>query len=165
MLSTRDGEPFTKKLPPAKSMSSGAASSMCAAISRPSPSPSAANRQRGAADCARAGTVAPHPEGNAPGIAVHDLDVVDRAAEFLRHDLGEGGLVSLAVRVRTGQDGDLPGGMNAHDARLIQTGLCDPSDPTMCDGARPQASMYADMPMPMYVPFARPAACSARRAG
>jgi hypothetical protein len=45
-----------------------------------------------------------------------DLDVLDRHAELVRHDLGEGRLVALAVAVRAGQDLDV--------ARRVELDLC-----------------------------------------
>src|SRR5260370_36690514 len=68
----------------------------------------AANRERPAA-------VAAHAERRGRGIAVHDLDALDRHAELVRHDLGEGRLVALAVAVRAGK--------HRHVARRVELDL------------------------------------------
>src|SRR5262249_60078321 len=55
---------------------------------------------RRAADCERARAVCAHAERNAPRVAMHDLDVLDRNAEPARNYLRESGLVSLPVAMR-----------------------------------------------------------------
>src|SRR3546814_3604788 len=56
--------------------------------------------------------------GDRAGIAVHDLDVLDRHAERRGDELREGGLVALAVAVGAGEDGDRAGRIEAHLRRL-----------------------------------------------
>jgi hypothetical protein len=68
----------------------------------------------------RAAAVGAHAERHAAGVAVHDLDVLHRDAQLGRHHLRKGGLVALAVAVRTGEDGDRAGGVHAHLAGLEQ---------------------------------------------
>ncbi len=77
---------------------------------------------RRAADRERARAVGAHAERNAAGVAVHDVDVVDRDAEPRRDDLRERRLVALAVAVRAGEDRDAAGRVHAHLARLEQPG-------------------------------------------
>ena len=43
--------------------------------------------------------VGAHSHGDAVGIALHDLDILDRQPKGVRDNLGEGGLVTLAVAV------------------------------------------------------------------
>ena len=77
---------------------------------------------RRAADGERARAVRPHAEQHAAGVAVDDVDVLDRDAELSRHHLGERRLVSLAVAVRAGEDGHAAGRVDAHLAGLEQAG-------------------------------------------
>ena len=58
---------------------------------------------RRAADRRRARAVGAHAERDAVGVAVDDLDVLDRDAEPLDDELREGRLVPLAVAVRAGE--------------------------------------------------------------
>ncbi len=58
---------------------------------------------RGAADRQRARAVGPHAVGDLGGVAVDDLDRLDRDAEPVGDELGERRLVPLAVAVRAGQ--------------------------------------------------------------
>src|SRR5690606_19989513 len=53
--------------------------------------------ERGAADRGAAAAVRPHAEGDAPGVAVDDLDIVQRHAQLLGYQLGEGRLLTLPV--------------------------------------------------------------------
>ena len=46
-------------------------------------------------------SVGAHAEQDAPGIAMDDFDIVHPDAETFGNDLGKGGLVPLAVTVRT----------------------------------------------------------------
>ncbi len=73
---------------------------------------------RRAADRDRARAVGAHAERNASGVAVHDLDALERHAEPVRDDLREGRFVALAVTVRAGEHGDRAGRMHANLARL-----------------------------------------------
>ena len=77
---------------------------------------------RRAADGDRARAVGAHAEQDLRGVAVHDVDVLDRHAETVGDDLREGGLVALAVRVRAGEHRDGAGGMHADLARFEQAG-------------------------------------------
>src|SRR6185295_18995904 len=77
---------------------------------------------RRAADRERAAAVRAHAERHAAGVAVDDLDVVDRDAELAGDELREGRLLALAVAVRAGEDGDRAGRMDPHLARLEQAG-------------------------------------------
>ena len=74
---------------------------------------------RGASDRQRTRAVGAHAEGNAPGIAVHDLDILDRDSQPARNDLRERRFVTLAVAVRAGEHGDSAGGIHAHLARFV----------------------------------------------
>ncbi len=68
------------------------------------------------------------------------LDVVDRQAEALRDELGEGGLMALAVAVRAGQDLDRADGIDPHLGRFPEAhARAERADGL--DGAMPQASM------------------------
>ncbi len=58
----------------------------------------------GTADREAAAAVGAHAEWNFSGIAVHDLNLVERDAELADDKLGEGGLVALAVAVGAGED-------------------------------------------------------------
>ena len=60
------------------------------------------------------------PNGVFAGVAVDDLDLLDRHAELVRHELGEGRLVALAVAVRAGQDLDVAGRVEPELRRLPQ---------------------------------------------
>ena len=75
----------------------------------------AADRRRAAA----VGIAAVMSNGCVPA---HDDDVLDGRAEFVRGDLGEAGLLSLAVRRRAGDDGNLAGHLDAHAAPFPTTG-------------------------------------------
>ena len=55
-------------------------------------------------------------------VSTHDDDVVDGHAEFVRGDLGEAGLLALAVRRRAGDDGNLARHLDAHAAPFPTTG-------------------------------------------
>src|SRR3546814_13560250 len=56
--------------------------------------------------------------GDRAGVAMHDLDVLDRHAERVGDELGEGRLVALAVAVRAGEDGDRAGRVETHLRRF-----------------------------------------------
>ena len=77
---------------------------------------------RGAADGDRARAVGAHAEQDLRGVAVHDVDVLDRQAEAVGDHLRERGLVALAVRVRAGEHRHAAGRVHAHFARLEQPG-------------------------------------------
>ena len=66
------------------------------------------------ADRARARAVGAHAELHLVGVAVHDADIVDRDAEPFGDDLGERGLVTLAVLVTAGEDFDRAGRIDPH---------------------------------------------------
>ncbi|MEA3192053.1 MAG: aerobic carbon-monoxide dehydrogenase large subunit, partial [Betaproteobacteria bacterium] len=72
------------------------------------------------ADGARARAVGAHAELHLVGIAVHDGDGLDRHAEPVGDELGEGGLVALAVAVRAGQHLDGAGRIDPHLGRFPQ---------------------------------------------
>ena len=69
----------------------------------------------------RARAVGAHAERHAAGVAVDDVDVLDRDAEPRRDDLRERRLVALAVAVRAGEHRHAAGRMHAHFARLEQS--------------------------------------------
>ena len=54
----------------------------------------------------RAGTARPHAAGDEVRVPVDEVDVVQRDAEDARHDLPVDGVVALAVRARSRDDGD-----------------------------------------------------------
>ena len=72
------------------------------------------------ADRARARAVGAHAELHLVGVAMHDRNVLDRNAEPVRHELGEGRLVALAVAVRSGEDFDRTGWIDPHFRRFPQ---------------------------------------------
>ena len=49
----------------------------------------------------------PLPAGDPVGVALHDLDPLERHVEILRHDLRIGGLMALTVRLRADQHGEV----------------------------------------------------------
>src|SRR3546814_17574408 len=69
-------------------------------------------------DLTQARAVGAHAQGDRAGVAVHDLDVLDRHAERVGDELGEGRLVALAVAVRAGEDGDRAGRVETHLRRF-----------------------------------------------
>ena len=97
---------------------------------------------RGAADGDRARAVGAHAEQDLRGVAVHDVDVLDRHAEAVGDHLREGGLVALAVRVRAGEHRHLPVGCTRTSPASNRPARA-PSEPATAEGAMPQASMYA----------------------
>ena len=104
-------------------MSVSAASSRCAAIFLPlAMILSTALTIAVPPTAERAAAVGAHAERHAAGVAVDDLDVLDRDAELGRDHLREGRLVALAVAVRAGEDGDGAGRVHPHLAGLEQTG-------------------------------------------
>ena len=78
--------------------------------------------QRGAAHGQRARGIGPHAERDPAGVAVHDIDLVEGKAEAVRHELGEGRLMALAMAVRPGEDGDAAGRVHAHLGGLVEAG-------------------------------------------
>ena len=75
---------------------------------------------RGAAHRDRARAVGAHAEQDLAGVAVDDVDVLQRDAELVGDHLGKGGFVALAVAVRAGEHRDLAGGVHPHLARFEQ---------------------------------------------
>ena len=65
-------------------------------------------------------TVGIHAHRSAGGVAVDDLDVIDRDAEHVAHDLGKGRLVPLTVRRAPHDHLDLAGEVKAHDGAAPQ---------------------------------------------
>ena len=94
-----------------------------------------------AADGEAAAAIGAHAERDLRGVAVHDLDLVDRHAELVDDQLGEGGLVPLAVAVRAGEHRDAAGRDAPGCSPTSYSPARAPSDPTTADGAMPQASM------------------------
>ena len=78
----------------------------------------------------RARTIRAHAEGDAAGIAVHDLDVLDRHAQAIGHDLRKGRFMALAVAVRAGEYRDGARRVHADFAGFKQASPCPqrPSD-------------------------------------
>ena len=79
---------------------------------------------RGAADRQRSRSVRSHAEQHASGIAVHDVDVLERNAEARRHHLRERRLVPLSMAVRAGEDRHRAGRMDAHFTRFEKPRAC-----------------------------------------
>src|SRR5439155_22711289 len=115
------GEPFTANFPSFHSRSASFASSRWAAIFF------ALSFTR----CAATFTALPHtaggpaavrppPLGGRFGVAGHDLDVLDRDAELVTHDLREGRLLALAVWLGADVGADHAGGIDAHDRAVVQ---------------------------------------------
>ncbi len=77
--------------------------------------------QRGAAHHQRARAVGAHAELHPIGIAKHDIDIVERHPEFLRHDLREGRFMALAMIVGADQDRHLSGRMHPHGGALVKS--------------------------------------------
>ena len=69
---------------------------------------------RRAADGDRARSVGAHAEGHPVGVAMDHVDVFDRHAEPVGDDLRKGGLVPLAVGVRSSEHGHRAGRVEAH---------------------------------------------------
>ena len=61
--------------------------------------------------------------GHAVGIALHQVDMVDVAAEAVGGDLAPGSLVTLAVAVAAGEHGDAPVRVHAHAGDVIAADL------------------------------------------
>ena len=72
------------------------------------------------ADSAGARAVGAHAHLHLVGVAMHDRDIVDRNAETRGHELREGRLVPLAVRVRARQNLDRADRIDAHFRRFPQ---------------------------------------------
>ena len=68
------------------------------------------------------GAVRVHPERRDRGVAVQNLDVVERNAELVGRDLRPRGHVALAVRRRPRHHRDLAGGMAANRCRVPTAG-------------------------------------------
>jgi hypothetical protein len=102
--------PFTRKVPSANSMSSRGLQQVGRDLLALVDDLVAGLGEGRAADRQRARAVGAHAEGDLAGVAVHDLDVLEGHAEGLGDELGEGGLVALAVAVAAGEDGDEPVG-------------------------------------------------------
>src|SRR5690606_20706214 len=77
-------------------------------------------RQGRTADRQRARTVGAHAHRHERRVAVDDLDILDRHAELVGDELGEGGLMPLSVAVRAGIDEDAAGRIEADLARFPQ---------------------------------------------
>ncbi len=75
-----------------------------------------------AADGERARAVGPHTEGDLVGVAVRDLDALNRNAEPVGDKLGKRRFVALAVAVRSREYGNAAGGMDADLAGLVEPG-------------------------------------------
>ena len=58
--------------------------------------------------------------GRGVGVAVHDFHVVHVNADFVGDDLGEGGLLALAVRRGADKHVHLAGGVDAHGGAFPQ---------------------------------------------
>ena len=71
--------------------------------------------------CQRARTVGAHAKRHAPGVTVDDVDILDRNAEFAGDHLCKRRFMSLAMAMRTGEDGDFAGRVYAHFARFKQS--------------------------------------------
>ena len=79
-------------------------------------------QRRAAHGCAPA-PVRAHAVRNLRRVAMLDLDVVEGHAEFIGHDLREGGLVPLAVAVPAREDRDLPGRVHPDLTAFEEPGL------------------------------------------
>ena len=75
---------------------------------------------RAATDRRGSTAVRPPPLGRRLRVARDDLDVLDRDAELVRHDLRERGLLALAVRLPADIGADDPRRVDAHDRRVVQ---------------------------------------------
>ena len=75
-----------------------------------------------AADRQRARAISAHPVGDFGGVAVDDLDRLERHAEMVGDELREGRLVPLTVRVRPGQHCNAAGRVHADRRQLEQPG-------------------------------------------
>ena len=87
------------------------------------PHPAGGQHDRGAADHGRAAAVGPPPHRPGGRVAVHDLDIVNGKPQFVGHDLGERGLLTLPVRRRPGEDGRFGGRVQPHHGALPQSAL------------------------------------------
>ena len=118
-----------------------------------------------AADGQRARAVGVHALRRDLGVAVQHLDVLERHAELVGHDLAPRRLVPLPVRGRAGDDLDLARGQHPDRRVLPAARAVAPSAPSSRDGARPHISVNVEMPMPSWTgsPLARRSSCSRRR--
>eukprot|EP00043_Microstomoeca_roanoka_P002426 m.38320 g.38320 ORF g.38320 m.38320 type:complete len:1021 (-) comp11478_c0_seq1:708-3770(-) len=78
--------------------------------------------QSRAAHGQRARPIGAHAHRRVGGVAVVDLDLARIDADHLGHDLGEGGLVPLTVRMRAGIDADRAGCVDPHGGGFVKTG-------------------------------------------
>ncbi len=119
--SRRRALPLTRTIPSTISRSSGLASSASAAMR------SALARSSRAASAialplitaARDANV-PHRVAEPPGVAGDDVDVLHRHAQLGRDDLGERGLVALALAGQAGRHVDAPVGLDLDVAALVR---------------------------------------------
>ena len=129
------GEPLTENLPSTSSMSSGAASRLCAAIALTlSTSLHGRAGDRLAADGQRARAVGAEAERAGAGVAVDDVDHVGRDAEPVGDDLRERRVQALAVRRGARVDGRRAGRVHAHERGLVEARL--QADAHRADDAR-----------------------------
>ena len=87
-----------------------------------------------------AAAVGAHAELDQPGVAVDDLDIVERHAQLVGHDLGEGRLLPLAVREEPVKTVTLPVGWK----RIVPDShrpAPAPIKPAILEGAIPQTSI------------------------
>src|SRR5918999_140552 len=82
-----------------------------------------AHVDRRAADGPTAAAVRAHTKRHAPGVAVHDLHIVEWETQLARGELRERRLVPLAVAVGAREDGDLTRRVHAHRRALPQPSL------------------------------------------
>ena len=85
--------------------------------------------------------VGAHPERHLIGIAVDDVDVLDRDAQLIGHHLRESGLVPLAVAVAAHEHAQPCRWAGTRTTALSNRPARAPSEPTTADGAMPHASM------------------------
>src|SRR6516164_7377447 len=90
-----------------------------------------------AADGEGTRAIGAHAEGDLVGVAMDDLDALDRNAQPVCDELGEGGLVALAMTVRSGQDRHTAGRMNTERSTLVEAS---PSAERPGDGRRGDAA-------------------------
>ena len=93
------------------------------------------------ADRAGARAIGAHAELHLVGIAVHDRNVLERNAKPLRHQLREGRLVALAVRMAAGEHFHGAGRVDPHFGGFPQADAGAERADRLADGAMPQASI------------------------
>ena len=74
-----------------------------------------------AAENGGAAAVSAPTHGGIVGVSVDDFYVIHRDPQFVRQDLGEGGLFTLSVRRSSYEDVDFAGGIEAHDGAFPKT--------------------------------------------